>query len=213
MTEKFPQRKNDRDSRTPVRRNTSTRQRQLRRKRTVKAALDYFESEMPGRFKGRAAAIERIRKHKRPLQEAKRSIAWLRTRDLDDTADELDFSDVQLVRARIIRRDGILDRPQAMLLARMDRAIAIGAITRRAFAALASAAIGMKPALSASHRKAEAEACEITGLNPRIKQARFTGPTDLRSKFPDAAPPEDAIWDAPDPLEEPKDSRSLPKVA
>jgi hypothetical protein len=130
----------------------------LRRRRATKAAVQYFTDNLPGRFSGRADAIREIKGTSRPLTVAKRLIAAQRVRGLADAEAEgrLDFSGVQEIRAQLIRRDHILDRPQAMALARMDRMIAEGDMNLTTFQRMASDIIGMKPALSLDVRKAEA---------------------------------------------------------
>lgn len=125
------------------------------RKRTVKAALEYFNSNLPGRFRGRAESIRKIKDAPRPLARAKQLVEVHRTQDLGANP-EIDFSDVQELRARLIRRDHVLDQPQVMLLSRMDRMIAEGGMDERTFKVLASEVLGMKPALSKDIRKVEA---------------------------------------------------------
>ncbi|MQB00235.1 MAG: hypothetical protein GEU78_08080 [Actinobacteria bacterium] len=128
----------------------------LNRKQVVKAAVQYFTDNLPGRFPGRADAIREIKGASRPLTVAKRLIATHRVRGLADEESELDFSDVQEIRAQLIHRDHILDQPQATALARMDRMIAEGDMNITTFQRMASDIIGMKPALSLDVRKAEA---------------------------------------------------------
>lgn len=116
-----------------------------RQERYVKPALDYFRGEMPGTFKGRSWATHRIRDARQPMTEARRLVEWFRRQDIADTvdADDIGFDSVQEIRTRIVRRDGIVDRPQAMLLARMDRLIATGEMDRAKYDKLAGAVLAM----------------------------------------------------------------------
>ena len=121
---------------------SADRRRAKARAKTVQAAITYFKSHTPGSFKGRARALDRIRSANRPLTEAKRLISTSAPEVTADAADAIDFSDVQELRAKVIRRDGILDRPQAMLLSRMDRMIANDGLSRERFTTLSAALFG-----------------------------------------------------------------------
>lgn len=120
--------------------------RERARKRTVRAALDLFNAALPGTFKGRAWAHGKITAAKAPGREARRLVEWFRRQDVtgsEPDADHIDHSDVQELRVKILRRDGVLDQPQAMALARLDKMIAGGSLDRATFNRLASIALAM----------------------------------------------------------------------
>ena len=131
---------------------TSARKSEIQRRRYEKTALSYFDSNMPGRFKGRSWARERIRRDPRPLKEAKRLVDWFRKQDLALESDDIDFSDVQELRARILRKHGCLDTTHDMILRRMDRLIAKDEMSQDRFETMAAAALAMKPALPEGFR-------------------------------------------------------------
>lgn len=135
---------------------TLSRDVERRRRKAVKAALDHFRSSMPGSFKGRKWALDKIKADKRPMAEAKRLVEWFRTQDIAFEDGGIDFSDVQELRAKIVRRDGLLDSCHAMLLGRMERMIADGGLEGDEFKRLAAAALAMKSPLPKSARQAEA---------------------------------------------------------
>ena len=70
-------------------------------------------------------------------------------------ADEIDFSEVQQLRIRIVRRDLILDSPQATFLYRMERDIARTGMTSSEFRRRAEVLFGepMKPVLTLEERR------------------------------------------------------------
>lgn len=120
-----------------------------RREKTVQRAVKHFTDRMPGRFQGRANAIDRIRRAKLPGYEAKRLVAHYERQGVNlEGATEadapVDHSDAQEIKATLLRRDKFLDQPQAMMLARMDKMIAAGNIDRETFNAMASRVIKMK---------------------------------------------------------------------
>ena len=130
-------------------RSLSDVRRERARKRSVDKAQDHFKRALPGRFKGRANALARIAKAKRPLREAKRLAAWFAAqRDNPDQHgdDTPDHSDVQELRTQLLRRDGVVDLPQAMILGRMDGMVARNAIDRNTFNRLATAVVKMRVA-------------------------------------------------------------------
>jgi hypothetical protein len=141
-----------------------------RRKRTEREAIKLLDAVhlSPSR---RQWAITRIRNARQPNVEARRIVehaeremaAILAGRldpngEVEDTPIEL--ADVQELRARIIRRDGMLDQPQAMLLARMDRQVATKSMTEDESTKLTTALFSeaMRPALPLSVRR-EAARC------------------------------------------------------
>jgi hypothetical protein len=133
---------------------TSARKSEIQRRRYEKTALSYFDSNMPGRFKGRSWARERIRRDPRPLKEAKRLVDWFRKQGLEIDSHEgaIDFSAVQELRVKIIRKHGFLDTTHNMLFQRMERLIAKDEISQDTFETMAAAALAMKPALPTGFR-------------------------------------------------------------
>lgn len=129
-----------------------------RRKRAVRAAQDYFRGELRGSFKGRSWALQKIAAHDRPLAEAKRLVEWFHRQGVAEAVDgeEIGHDSVQELRVKLIRRDLVLDQPQAMLLNRMDKLIALGDMTRERFEHLAATVLAMKPALSPEVRQQHA---------------------------------------------------------
>ena len=75
--------------------------------------------------------------------------------------DVIDFSDVQTIRAKLIRRHCGIWPPHTDLLARMDRLVALGDLDRDGFEALAEAALSMP---SMMPRTASAIAANALGL-------------------------------------------------
>ena len=135
-----------------------------RRNRTEREAIKQLDAVhlSPSR---RQWAITRIRNARQPTVEARRFVeraeremtAILAGRldpngEVEDTPIEL--ADVQELRARIIRREGMLDQPQASLLARMDLQVATKSMTEDEFTKLTTALFGeaMRPALPLSVR-------------------------------------------------------------
>jgi len=131
---------------------TSARKSEIQRRRYEKTALSYFDSNMPGRFKGRSWARERIRRDPRPLKEAKRLVDWFRKQGLEIDSHDIDFSAVQELRVRILRKHGFLDTIHGMLFQRMERLIAKDEMSQDRFETMAAAALAMKPALPEGFR-------------------------------------------------------------
>lgn len=128
------------------------------RKRTEQTAINMLSETSLSPARKRAAVV-RIRNASQPLAEARRIVAQAQ-RDASAGVlehDGIDFSDVQEIRVRLIRRHGILDRPHANLLCRMDRMIAEGNMSREAFATMAETALEMDTALPANCRHPIAE--------------------------------------------------------
>ena len=127
-----------------------------RRKRIEREAIQLLDGVRltPSRRKW---AISRIREARRPTVEARRIVAQAARRAVELEVDDIGHSEVQELRARIIRRDGLLDIPPAMLLARMDRIIATFGMTKDAFAQLATLLFSeaLKPALPDFLRRGE----------------------------------------------------------
>ncbi len=144
----------------------TTRAKSPRRRRTERDAISLLD-----RLKGfdRRRAVERVRSAKQPVAEAQRILARIARNEVAGHVvdDVVGHADVQELRAKIIRRDYMLDQPQAQLLARMDRMIASDGMTKDEFAKFATALLSeaMRPALPLSVRREAAErGSEIRGL-------------------------------------------------
>ena len=124
--------------------------RSRQRRQSEKAALDLLRKAQL-RFGEWESAVRRIRRAPRPMTVAKRIIAHAQLAAIAEQFDhdEVDLSDVQALRAKYIRRHGLIDQPQRLLLARMDRQIAIEGMIKGEFAHFAATLFGesMKPAL------------------------------------------------------------------
>jgi len=110
------------------------------------------------KFSGRAETIRYIKAQPRPLATAKRRAkALLKAGVLADVsaAHVLDHSDVQELRVKIIRKHKILDTPHASILAKMDKAIALGEMTPDRFNEMASAVLNIPCAVPSKHRARE----------------------------------------------------------
>ena len=136
------------------------------RRRTESAAIELlFEVRLaPAQ---RRSAIDRIRRAPQPTAEAKRIVAHaareavrraLNGNDLRPGA-EVDHSDVQELRAKIIRRDGAIVEPYASLLRQLDGRIASDGVSRREFEEVASSLWAMPQALP--KKKIQSENTEI----------------------------------------------------
>ena len=130
-----------------------------RRKRLEREAIKLLDTVRltPSRLQW---AINRIRDARQPTVEAKRIVKRAERERAAILAGRLDaagkvednpiqFADVQELWARIIRRDGMLDQPQAMLLARLDDRILENGMTVDEFTKITTALFSeaMKPAL------------------------------------------------------------------
>ena len=120
------------------------------RKRTEKQALELLKDAgiLAGRRRTLAA---RIRAARQPVAEARR-IVEAAQRDAVPIGEGLDFSDVQEIRAKLIRRDGGLWPPQSDMLARLDWLIASGELDRDGFEQMAGVVLAMPQALPKLHR-------------------------------------------------------------
>ena len=130
-----------------------------RRKRTERRAIKLLDTVhlSPSR---RQWAITRIRNARQPtveagriVERAEREMAAILAGRLDPNGEvedtPIELADVQELRARIIRRDGMLDQPQAMLLARLDDRILETGMTVDELTKITTALFSeaMKPAL------------------------------------------------------------------
>lgn len=127
-----------------------------RRENAEDRAIAHFKKYLPGTFKGRRDAIQRIRSAKLPLREAKRLVVHFHKKGIGDpnAHDEgaVDFSDVQELRVKIQRKYNMVDQPQSLLLHRMDKLIAADQLTREEYNRLATMAIKMPCAVPTAHR-------------------------------------------------------------
>ncbi len=130
--------------------------RSRQRRQSEKAALDHLRKHKlrPGEWE---SAVRRIRRAPRPVTEAKRIIARAQRAAVDALFDhdDIDLSDVQELRAKYIRRHGLIDQPQGFLLARMDEQIVKSCMTKAEFAHFSAALFSeaMKPALPTRIRR------------------------------------------------------------
>ena len=140
-----------------------------RRRRTEKEAADLLDRETSLSPTRRRHALARIRKSRQPVAETRRIIAQA-GRDLiaGVGGDEIDFSDVQELRVRLILRDGGIWAPQASLLHRMDRLIATESMTRDQFEQFAATAWRMPQVLPKTKMRA-ATWC-LSGLDGTAKR-------------------------------------------
>ena len=122
------------------------------RKRSEDTAIEFLKTVVGLTPKRRQDAIRRIRAAPRPLLAAKQIAAEVARRAAKVDTSQPDYSTVQELRAKIIRRDGVLDTPHALLLLRMDRNIATNDITLSVFDRLSEAAWGMPCVIPAKCR-------------------------------------------------------------
>ncbi len=118
----------------------TTGTRSARRRRTEPEAIALLDGAKGLSGMVRRHAVVRVRDAKQPVAEARRIVDHLAREAAAGIVqgDAIDFSDVQELRVKIIRRDRILDQPQAMLLARMDRKIALEGMTKTEFGRFAA---------------------------------------------------------------------------
>ncbi len=141
-----------------------------RRRRTEREAIALLDGAQRLSGAARDHAIDRIRRAKQPAAEAKRILDHL-ARDAVAgivQADEIDFSDVQELRVRIVHRDLILDSPQASFLARMERDIAAKGMTKEVFLRRAEVLFSepMKPVLTLEERRPRIHSPQNTRTAP-----------------------------------------------
>ena len=133
-----------------------------RRLRTLTAALDIIK---PLKLRGKKLqeAEERIFNAKQPKAEAKRLVKYHeREKSKRNTPleTEVDLSDAQELRVKLIRKLGCLYRsdPQAMLLGKIELKIADGTMTKASFQKLTAAALKMEIRdVDRKQRKSEAK--------------------------------------------------------
>lgn len=82
-----------------------------RRRRTLREAIRIIDATIPAHSERRAKALARVRRARQPVTEAKRIVASYRRKGAPDVEIAgLDLSDVQEIRARLIRRDAQLQQ-------------------------------------------------------------------------------------------------------
>ena len=137
----------------------STDLRPPRRRRTEKAAIEHLDKEVRLPRNERRSALERIRRARQPLRETKRIISNVQQRAVSGvlrTSDDLiDFSDVQELRVKLIRRDGGVWEPQALMLRRMEVDIATKGMTGEEFRERAGVVWGLRQVLPPSARNTQ----------------------------------------------------------
>ncbi len=124
------------------------------RKRTEKEAIACFDRMAHLPPAARRRAITEIRASKRPMLSAKR-LAQARI-DIPTGKGRLDHSDVQEIICKLLRRDGLIDTPQASMIRRLDVLVAAGG-TRREFDRIAKIVLGMPQAMPKKELKEEVE--------------------------------------------------------
>ena len=126
------------------------------RRRTLKDAVAILDAEIPIMSERRMKAVQRVRRSRRPVTEAKRIVAAYRREGAPEIeAGSLDQSDVQEIRVRLLRRDGGLWPPQSTILHRMERGVALGTMSVPKFKAMAVMVLNMPQAFSEKFRIAE----------------------------------------------------------
>jgi hypothetical protein len=128
--------------------NTKTRQQErqadARRRKNADSAVEYFKSAIPTKFNGKAASINKIRASARPLVTAKSLVAAYVKAGLSiNDTNSFSLSDVEELRVWLVRRDGVIDRPHASILHKMDVLIAKDEMDEKAFVKMAGAVKSM----------------------------------------------------------------------
>jgi hypothetical protein len=140
------------------------------RRRTEKEAINLLDKDgclTPGRRKN---AIQRIRHAKQPKAEVRRILWQFRQdtiRGLVSNDNELDLSDVQEVRVRLIQRDHGIWPPHTDYLQRMELMIIRGTLTPEAFKRMAATVLDRKlfpQPLSAKLRRANSVSIKLFPL-------------------------------------------------
>lgn len=118
-------------------------------RRTRIAALDYLLGKVSLRGQKRLDAEERIFSSKQPMVDAKRLVKLFEREKAGNSVnidEKVDFSNVQALRVKIIRKIGFVYPSDAhsMLLNRMDEEIAAGTMTKERFLLTAASLSKMK---------------------------------------------------------------------
>lgn len=128
------------------------------RRRSERVALDHLDNMVGLPPARRLKARDRIRLARRPLVEARKI-----TREVlagagpDRETALIDFSDVQELRVKLLRRDLVLCPEQESWLNRLDKRIAGGRISPAEFRSEAAEILAMPNSLPVQHRKAEGD--------------------------------------------------------
>ena len=136
------------------------------RKRSEKLAIAYLNFSIPLPAGARRKAGASIRNSQRPMLQAKQIIRAYREAPIEGSG-RPDFSDVQEIKVKLIRKAGVIDTPQQSLLKKLDLMVARGC-TRAEFKKLAGIILTMPQALPKKVR--EAERLQILGLGPRYDE-------------------------------------------
>jgi hypothetical protein len=135
----------------------SNQPRSRQRQRAEQAAIRLLDAAVRWPAQQRGAALQRIRRAKRPTVEARRIIAAHQrheARRVVGDHDTIGYADVQELRVRFIRRDGGIWDPQASLLRDMDKRITSGGMTVEEFEGSAAAVWTMPQVLPEGAREA-----------------------------------------------------------
>ena len=94
------------------------------RRKTVKAAQDHFRKEMPGSFKGKKWALEKIESTRAPMNEARRLIVWFQAQSVEVEDAAFNRGDALALITQtwreIKRKYGLIDPCQTMALDRLE---------------------------------------------------------------------------------------------
>ncbi len=132
----------------------STTLKSRQRRRTEKAAIKFLDTSLKLPPVARRKAKAEICAAGSPKAAAKRIISS--RIDIPAGKGRLDHSDVQEIICTLLRRDGLIDTPQASLIRRLDVVVASGG-TRREFDCIAKIVLGMPQAMPKKELKEEVE--------------------------------------------------------
>ncbi|MBT5112384.1 MAG: hypothetical protein HOM28_00795 [Rhodospirillales bacterium] len=132
---------------------TTSKSRQ--RKRSEQRALEYLDTSVQLPPIARRDALKVIRNSHRPLHQAKQIILRFKEDDFRGVGAP-DFSDVQELKVKLLRRDGAIFQPQLGMLNKLDVMIH-RRCTRAEFKQYAGVICSMPQALPKEMLKAEAE--------------------------------------------------------
>ena len=131
-----------------------------RRRRTEKTAMELIDHELHLSHARRQKCLQRISKAPQPKAEAKRIIDQHRkdmVRGLCPVEGEVDLSDAQVLRVKLIRRDKGVWLPQSTMLGKMERQIVTEGMTKAEFQDAAEALLAIPQALPKKFRETEWE--------------------------------------------------------
>ena len=115
--------------------------------RSVRAAIDILNRVATLPSAPRHHAVLRIQRAKRPSREARRIIDHWRKNAASVPAEQLDLSDAQEIRVRLIRNHGGLWEPHRTMLATIEKRIVAGDIDSEEFREAAGRLVTLEPAL------------------------------------------------------------------